>query len=72
MWQLAAAGAVATLAMRCGFGSCNGGSGSGGGMTQELFLRAVVPVAALGSVALWLGGSSYLYLSMPFAGMLQV
>ncbi|EPS69546.1 hypothetical protein M569_05219, partial [Genlisea aurea] len=41
------------------------------GMTLDLYISSVIPIAAMFAMTLWLGNTAYLYISVSFAQMLK-
>ena len=41
------------------------------GMTREMYMRRIVPIAALFALTLWFSNTSYLYLSVAFIQMVK-
>jgi hypothetical protein len=66
MWHMAFSGGLAFLIIRGGYVV------PANGINAEVYLRAIVPIAALFSGTLWLGNAAYMYLSVSFIQMLKV
>ncbi|CAA0821721.1 Probable sugar phosphate/phosphate translocator, partial [Striga hermonthica] len=41
------------------------------GMTMDIYITFVIPISAMFAMALWLGNTAYLYISVTFAQMLK-
>ncbi|GER53939.1 nucleotide/sugar transporter family protein [Striga asiatica] len=41
------------------------------GMTMDIYISSVIPIAAMFAMTLWLGNTAYLYISVAFAQMLK-
>eukprot|EP00884_Botryococcus_braunii_P008410 jgi/Botrbrau1/17570/Bobra.0166s0017.1 len=65
MWHMAFSGGIAFLLIKAGYVA------PANGITAEVYLKAIFPIAGLFSGTLWLGNAAYMYLSVSFIQMLK-